>query len=227
MTIFLVEDDAVIREMQTYALSEAGYEVISFAEPLSFHQALSHQRPDLIILDIMLPHEDGLSVLSKIKKNAATKSIPVMFVTARTTELDRVKGLDAGADDYLVKPFGIMEFLSRVKALLRRSATQAKEEYLVLGPLEVDVLKHTATLEGHPCDLTYKEFELLRVLVSSPGIVFSRQQLMEQIWGVDFSMMETRTVDMHIKTLRKKLKPHGSIIKTIRNVGYKADESYE
>ncbi len=226
MKVFLVEDDSEIREMETYALTGAGYSVMAFGEPVAFFKALSMQKPDLIILDIMLPNEDGLSILSKIRKNPATKSIPVIFVTARTTELDKVKGLDSGADDYLVKPFGIMEFLSRVKALLRRTATQSAEENVVLGPVEIDVLKHTATIDGYVCDLTYKEFELLRVLVSNPGIVFSRQQLMDKIWGVDF-LMETRTVDMHIKTLRQKLKKHGSIIKTVRNVGYKAEELYE
>lgn len=226
MKVFLVEDDSEIREMETYALTGAGYSVMAFGEPVAFFKSLSMQKPDLIILDIMLPNEDGLSILSKIRKNPATKSIPVIFVTARTTELDKVKGLDSGADDYLVKPFGIMEFLSRVKALLRRTATQSAEENVVLGPVEIDVLKHTATIDGYVCDLTYKEFELLRVLVSNPGIVFSRQQLMDKIWGVDF-LMETRTVDMHIKTLRQKLKKHGSIIKTVRNVGYKAEELYE
>lgn len=226
MKVFLVEDDSEIREMETYALTGAGYSVMAFGEPVAFFKSLSMQKPDLIILDIMLPNEDGLSILSKIRKNPATKSIPVIFVTARTTELDKVKGLDSGADDYLVKPFGIMEFLSRVKALLRRTATQSAEENIVLGPVEIDVLKHTATIDGYVCDLTYKEFELLRVLVSNPGIVFSRQQLMDKIWGVDF-LMETRTVDMHIKTLRQKLKKHGSIIKTVRNVGYKAEELYE
>lgn len=226
MKIFLVEDDSEIREMETYALTGVGYSVMAFGEPFAFFKAISMQKPDLIILDIMLPNEDGLSILNKIRKNPVTKSIPVMFVTARTTELDKVKGLDSGADDYLVKPFGIMEFLSRVKALLRRTATQSAEENVVLGPVEIDVLKHTATIDGYVCDLTYKEFELLRVLVSNPGIVFSRQQLMDKIWGVDF-LMETRTVDMHIKTLRQKLKKHGSIIKTVRNVGYKAEELYE
>jgi len=226
MKVFLVEDDSEIREMETYALTGAGYSVMTFGEPVAFFKALSMQKPDLIILDIMLPNEDGLSILSKIRKNPATKSIPVIFVTARTTELDKVKGLDSGADDYLVKPFGIMEFLSRVKALLRRTAIQSVEENVVLGPVEIDVLKHTATIDGHVCDLTYKEFELLRVLISNPGIVFSRQQLMDKIWGIDF-LMETRTVDMHIKTLRQKLKKHGSIIKTVRNVGYKAEELYE
>lgn len=226
MKIFLVEDDSEIREMETYALTGVGYSVMAFGEPFAFFKAISMQKPDLIILDIMLPNEDGLSILSKIRKNPATKSIPVMFVTARTTELDKVKGLDSGADDYLVKPFGIMEFLSRVKALLRRTTTQSEEENVVLGPVKIDVLKHTATIDGQVCDLTYKEFELLRVLVSNPGIVFSRQQLMDKVWGVDF-LMETRTVDMHIKTLRQKLKEHSFIIKTVRNVGYKAEELYE
>lgn len=226
MKIFLVEDDSEIREMETYALTGVGYSVMAFGEPFAFFKAISMQKPDLIILDIMLPNEDGLSILNKIRKNPVTKSIPVMFVTARTTELDKVKGLDSGADDYLVKPFGIMEFLSRVKALLRRTTTQSEEENVVLGPVKIDVLKHTATIDGQVCDLTYKEFELLRVLVSNPGIVFSRQQLMDKVWGVDF-LMETRTVDMHIKTLRQKLKEHSFIIKTVRNVGYKAEELYE
>ena len=226
MKIFLVEDDSEIREMETYALTGVGYSVMAFGEPFAFFKAISMQKPDLIILDIMLPNEDGLSILNKIRKNPVTKSIPVMFVTARTTELDKVKGLDSGADDYLVKPFGIMEFLSRVKALLRRTTTQSEEENVVLGPVKIDVLKHTATIDGQVCDLTYKEFELLRVLVSNPGIVFSRQQLMDKVWGVDF-LMETRTVDMHIKTLRQKIKEHSFIIKTVRNVGYKAEELYE
>lgn len=226
MKIYIVEDDSEIREMETYALTGAGYSVMAFGESVSFYKALSTQKPDLIILDIMLPNEDGLSVLNKLKKNSTTKYIPVMFVTARTTELDKVKGLDSGADDYLVKPFGIMEFLSRVKALLRRFVSESKENDVVLGPIKIDVLKHSATMDGLVCDLTYKEFELLKMLIASPGIVFSRQQLMDKVWGVDF-VMETRTVDMHIKTLRQKLGKYGSIIKTVRNVGYKAEEIYE
>ena len=180
--------------------------------------------PDLFILDIMLPGEDGLSILKRLRAQENTKNVPVIMLTAKSTELDKVKGLDLGADDYIAKPFGILEFVSRVRALLRRSGlmkTESEETKLLLGGIVLDTATRTVTVNGDCVELTYKEYELLKLLLSHPGLVYSRQQILEKIWGVDFNM-DTRTVDMHIKTLRQKLGEQGAIIQTVRNVGYKA-----
>ena len=181
--------------------------------------------PDLFILDIMLPGEDGLSILRRLRAQENTRSVPVIMITAKGSEIDKVKGLDAGADDYIAKPFGILEFISRVKALLRRSgrlnAELGEQKSLSLGGVLIDEGKRAVTAGGENVELTYKEYELLKLLVSDPGLVFSRQQILEKIWGIDFKM-DTRTVDMHIKTLRQKLGACGAIIQTVRNVGYKA-----
>lgn len=179
--------------------------------------------PDLIILDVMLPKEDGLSILATLRADTTTKHIPIMMVTAKTSEMDKVRGLDTGADDYITKPFGIMELVSRVKALLRRTSTVDKNATVSYGNVELSIEKHCVTVDNQVCELTYKEFELLRYLLENQGIVLSRDKIMERVWGFDYEG-ETRTVDMHIKTLRQKLGESGSMIKTVRNVGYKVGE---
>lgn len=229
--IYIVEDDPEIREMECYALQNAGFEVTAFDcgkamdEKLRSSAVNDGEKPELFILDIMLPGEDGLSILKRLRTQSFTSLIPVMMLTAKGTELDKVKGLDLGADDYLTKPFGVLEFISRVKALLRRSSsviTTKSENLLQIGNVVMDDNRHIVSVEGRTCDLTFKEYELLKLLMQRPGIVFSRQEIMERVWGVDFAL-ETRTVDMHVKTLRQKLGENNDIIKTIRNVGYKAE----
>ena len=223
--IYIVEDDAEIRELETYALKSSGFEVKSFDCGKSLDEDVKSCVPDLFVLDIMLPGEDGLSILKRLRAQENTKNIPVIMLTAKSSELDKVKGLDLGADDYIAKPFGILEFVSRVRALLRRSGlmkTESEESTKVsLGEIVLDSATRTVTVSGENVDLTYKEYELLKLLLSHPGLVYSRQQILEKIWGVDFNM-DTRTVDMHIKTLRQKLGVQGAVIQTIRNVGYKA-----
>lgn len=223
MLIYIVEDDSNIREIESYALKTSGYDVEGFESGEEFFEAVKNQTPDLIILDVMLPKEDGLSILATLRADSATKHIPIMMVTAKTTEMDKVRGLDAGADDYITKPFGIMELVSRVKALLRRSGSSEKNTSIVFDRVELNIEKHCVTVENQVCELTYKEFELLRYLLENQGIVLSRDKIMERVWGFDYEG-ETRTVDMHIKTLRQKLGDAGAMIKTVRNVGYKVGE---
>lgn len=225
--ICVVEDDKDIREMEVYALKSAGFDVLAAASFDEFFRELGTGVPNLVILDVMLPGRDGFSILGDLRRHASTANVPVMMVTAKTTELDKIKGLDSGADDYLTKPFGIMEFLARVRALLRRSemhpALPGEEKtQLRLGPIEIDDMRHKVKVEGSPVELTFKEYEVLKLLCSKPGIVFGRDQLMERVWGID-AAIESRTVDMHVKTLRKKLGSAGECIRTVRNVGYKAD----
>ena len=224
-TIYIVEDDSEIREMEAYALKSGGFDVNAFDCGKSMDEAVKASVPDLFILDIMLPGEDGLSILKRLRAQENTRSVPVIMITAKGSELDKVKGLDAGADDYIAKPFGILELISRVKALLRRSGGQnaelGEQKSVSLGGVVIDEGKRAVTAAGENVELTYKEYELLKLLVSNPGLVFSRQQILEKIWGIDFKM-DTRTVDMHIKTLRQKLGACGAIIQTVRNVGYKA-----
>ena len=222
--IYIVEDDAEIRELETYALKSSGFDVKSFDCGKSLDEEVKVCVPDLFILDIMLPGEDGLSILKRLRAQENTKNIPIIMLTAKSSELDKVKGLDLGADDYIAKPFGILEFVSRVRALLRRSGlmkTESEETKISLGEVVLDTATRTVTVNGENVELTYKEYELLKLLLSQPGLVFSRQQILEKIWGVDFNM-DTRTVDMHVKTLRQKLGDQGAIIQTVRNVGYKA-----
>ena len=222
--IYIVEDDAEVREMETYALKSGGFDVMAFECGKVMDEQVKVKVPDLFILDIMLPGEDGLSILKRLRGQENTKNIPVIMLTAKGTELDKVKGLDLGADDYIAKPFGILEFISRVRAVLRRSERSSSESTealnLVLGGVTLDDQRRSVTVGGIAVELTFKEYELLKLLMSRPGTVFSRQQILEKIWGVDFDM-DTRTVDMHIKTLRQKLGVQGSIIQTVRNVGYK------
>lgn len=219
-TIFIVEDDINIREIERYALKNSGYDVEEFESGAELFERMKQVVPSLILLDIMLPNEDGLDILGKLRTNKATAEIPIMMVTAKASELDKVKGLDQGADDYITKPFGVMELISRVKALLRRTQPVVREEAQIQhGEIVIDNAKHAVYLEGTPCELTFKEYELLKYLMVNKGIVLSRDKIMNQVWGFEYEG-ESRTVDMHIKTLRQKLGAHGSCIKTVRNVGY-------
>ena len=218
-TIYIVEDDVNIREIECYALKNSGYEVEEFESGANFFQRLEEHLPNLVILDIMLPGEDGMEILAKLRADKRTEKLPIIMVTAKTTELDKVKGLDNGADDYITKPFGVMELISRVKALLRRTVDLPVDSQMRYGDILVDNDKHAVFVCGNICELTYKEYELLKYLITNRGIVLSRDKLMSQVWGFDFEG-ETRTVDAHIKTLRQKLGEAGSCIKTVRNVGY-------
>lgn len=221
--IYVVEDDTNIREIEAFALKNSGYQVEDFACAADFSKRLHEKPPDLVLLDIMLPDEDGLSLLKKMRLRPDTAMIPVILITAKTTELDKVKGFDIGADDYVTKPFGVMELISRVKALLRRSRRMIVERRMQLGSIEIDSDSHRVTVLGKPVELTYKEFELLRFLVLNQGIAVTREQIMENVWETEYGG-ETRTVDAHIKTLRQKLNGAGGYIKTVRNVGYVINE---
>ncbi len=224
MTIFIIEDDLDIREMESYALRNSGFDVMEFEDAEGFYQACKENLPDLVVMDIMLPKEDGLSILKKLRANPETQQIPIMMVTAKGTELDKVRGLDMGADDYLSKPFGVMEFISRVKALLRRTPVtqQTVSPLLVCGGISMDDSRHRVLSDGEVCELTYKEYELLKLLLINQSIVLTREKILDSVWGYGYEG-ESRTVDMHIKTLRQKLKQNGSAIKTVRNVGYKLE----
>ena len=217
--IYIVEDDKNIREIEAFALKNSGYQTKDFGCAAEFYTKMEEKLPNLILLDVMLPDEDGLNIVKKIRNNPESRKIPVIMVTAKTTELDKVKGLDMGADDYLTKPFGVMELISRVKALLRRCEGSEDEKFYAVGNLLLDIVKHSVSVDGESIDLTFKEYELLRLLMQNAGIVTSREAIMERVWGTDFEG-ESRTLDMHIKTLRQKLGEAGSLIKTIRNVGY-------
>lgn len=217
--IYIVEDDTNIREIETFALKNSGYSVADFECAKDFYKKVAERVPSLVLLDIMLPDEDGLSILRKLRSMPETKKVPIILVTAKTTELDKVKGLDTGADDYLTKPFGVMELISRVKALLRRTEGMEKEKSLVLGDIFIDNEKRAVFVQDKHCELTFKEYELLKLLIQNRGIVMARDIIMERIWGTDFEG-ESRTLDMHIKTLRKKLSDSDRNIKTVRNVGY-------
>lgn len=218
-TIYIVEDDQNIREIETFALKNSGYSVIDFECAKDFYKKIEEKVPNLIILDIMLPDEDGLSIVQRLRKRADTKNIPVLLISAKTSEIDKVKGLDMGADDYLTKPFGVMELISRVKALLRRSSYSENEKILSLHEIVMDDEKRSVMVNDEAVELTFKEYELLKLLLINKGIVLTREKLMEKVWGTDFEG-ESRTLDMHIKTLRQKLKSAGVYIKTVRNVGY-------
>lgn len=217
--IYVVEDDKNIQEIEKIALKNSGYQVEVFDCVEDFLKMLERQMPDLLLLDIMLPDMDGLVLLEKLRNESVTRKMPIIMVTAKTTEIDKVKGLDMGADDYLTKPFGIMELISRVKALLRRTNKEQAEKLISIGEVCLDEEKHRVTVSGEGCELTYKEYELLKLLMTNAGIVTSREDILEKVWGTNFEG-ESRTLDMHIKTLRQKLKDSGSMIKTVRNVGY-------
>lgn len=224
--IYVVEDDKNIQEIETFALTNVGYQVQGFALAADFFRALENVLPDLVLLDVMLPDEDGLAIVKKLRARSDTREVPVIMVTAKTTELDKVKGLDMGADDYITKPFGVMELISRVKAMLRRTAAAEREKILYLGNIALDRERHAVTVNGEPIDLTYKEYELLKLLMSNAGIVTTREIILDRIWGIDFEG-ESRTLDMHIKTLRQKLGSEGARIKTVRNVGYIVNPAQE
>ena len=217
--IWCVEDDASIRDIEVYALNSTGFEAEGFADGAAFWAALGKARPELVVLDVMLPEIDGIQLLRRMKADPALRDIPVIMATAKGAEYDKIQGLDLGADDYLTKPFGVMELVSRVKAVLRRCRPQPVA-VLRCGGLVVDEQEHTVTADGVRVVLTYKEYQLLRLFLSHPGTAFTRDQLMEQVWGMDF-YGESRTVDMHIRTLRQKIGPYGGCIETVRSVGYR------
>lgn len=220
--IWCVEDDASIRDIEVYTLSSTGFEARGFDDGVSFWSALQTQKPDLVVLDVMLPGVDGIELLQRMKASAELRTIPVVMATAKGAEYDRIRGLDLGADYYLVKPFGVMELVSCVKAVLRRCRPDKAAHLLRSGGLVVDLDAHTVTVDGARVALTYKEFELLRLFLAHPGMAFTRDQLFQEVWGMDFCG-ETRTVDMHIRTLRQKLGPYGRRIETVRNVGYRME----
>lgn len=220
--IFCVEDDESIRSLELYTLRSAGFEARGFAEGDSFLKAARTERPELVVLDVMLPGISGVELLKQLKAGAGTCDIPVIMATAKGAEYDKIKSLDLGADDYLVKPFGMMEMVSRVKAVLRRCRPRQRQEVLAAGGLVMDLAEHTVTADGGRVALTFKEFELLRLFLSAPGVAFTRERLLNNIWGGDYSG-ETRTVDMHIRTLRQKLGRCGAMIETVRNVGYRLE----
>ncbi|MBQ8532331.1 MAG: response regulator transcription factor [Clostridia bacterium] len=216
--IYLLEDDESIRKFVTYALKQSGIEAAGFSLPSEFYSAMEKKQPDLVLLDIMLPEEDGLTVLKKLRLNPVTKNLPIIMLTAKSSEYDKVLGLDSGADDYIAKPFGTMELISRIKALLRRTSAVSDEyrfENLYINPQ-----KHIVLVGSQPIELTFKEFEILLLMMKNQGTVFSRNTLLEQVWGYNYDG-ESRTVDVHIKTLRTKLGTAGELVKTVRGLGYK------
>ena len=218
--IYLVEDDASIRELVAYALNNSGFEAEGFAAPADFWKAMEHRRPQLVLLDIMLPGEDGLQILKKLRSAPATRRLPVIMVTAKGSEYEKVMGLELGADDYIPKPFGMMELVARVKAVLRRTGSLPQEEAVSAGPIRIFPEEHRVEVDGREVALTLKEYELLSMLLRNRGVVLTRDRLLEEIWGYSFDG-ENRTVDVHIRTLRQKLGPAGDLIETVRGVGYK------
>lgn len=222
-TIFVVEDDRSINDLVAYALRGEGYEVFGFSDAESLGARLEQTIPDLILLDIMLPGQDGLSLLQNLRRNPRTQTLPIILMTAKSTEYDKVVGLDGGADDYITKPFGVMEMLSRVRAVMRRTGGQLQGELLTVGEITLDLTRHAVTSEGNPVSLTLKEFELLRYLMERKGKAVSRDSILAAVWGYNFEG-ETRTVDVHVGTLRQKLGECGRMIETLRGVGYRIGE---
>ena len=224
--IWCVEDDPSIREIGVYALNSTGLEARGFADGGEFWEALETERPELVLLDVMLPGEDGVAILKRLRSDERYREIPVIMATAKGTEFDKVQSLDFGADDYITKPFGMMEMVSRVKAVLRRSQPKQSAPLLKLKGLTLDENQHTVTIDDQRVVLTYKEYELLRLFLSHPGMAFSREQLLQTVWNTEYAV-ETRTVDMHIRTLRQKLGEYGRYIETIRGVGYRLEDKYD
>lgn len=220
--IWCVDDDNTIRDIEVYTLTQTGFEAKGFADGISMLEALKTEKAELIVLDIMLPGKDGVEILKEIRINPETRKIPVIMATAKGTEMDKIQGLDTGADDYLVKPFGVMEMVSRIKAVLRRCEPDEKEEVLSIGEITLSDKEHLVIVNGEKVVLTFKEFEILKLFMSNPGIVFSRDKLLSEVWGIDY-LGESRTVDMHIKTLRQKLGDAGALIETVIGVGYKME----
>lgn len=220
--IWCVDDDNTIRDIEVYTLIQTGFEAKGFADGVSMLEALKTEKPELIVLDIMLPGKDGVDVLKEMRGNPETRKIPVIMATAKGTEMDKIQGLDTGADDYLVKPFGVMEMVSRIKAVLRRCEPEKSQEILTVGEITLSDKEHLVTVCGERKALTFKEFEILKLFMTNPGIVFSRDKLLSEVWGVDY-LGESRTVDMHIKTLRHKLGQEGSRIETVIGVGYRME----
>ena len=224
--IWCVEDDSSIRDIEVYALQSTGFEAKGFEDGDSFWNALQSGKPDLVVLDVMLPGKDGVTLLKLMKDREEFRDIPVIMATAKGTEYDKIQSLDLGADDYLVKPFGIMEMVSRVKAVLRRCKRTQESNLLKVDGLVLNPDEHTVTLDGERVVLTYKEYELLHLFLSQPGIAFTREQLLSSVWNAEY-LGETRTVDMHIRTLRQKLGEYGHIIETVRNVGYRLEARHD
>ena len=224
--IWCVEDDPGIREIEVYVLNTTGMEAYGFESGTVFWETLQKKQPDLVLLDVMLPGVDGVELLSRIKANKKFRDIPIIMATAKGTEYDKVQSLDLGADDYLVKPFGMMEMVSRVKAVLRRSQPRKNDRLLRLDELVLDLEQHTVSISGERIALTYKEYELLKLFLSQPGVAFTREQLLQKVWNTDY-ISESRTVDMHIRTLRQKLGSYGNIIETVRNVGYRLEGHHD
>lgn len=220
--IWCVDDDNTIRDIEVYTLTQTGFEAKGFADGISMLEAFKTEKPELIVLDIMLPGKDGVEILKEIRSNPETRKIPVIMATAKGTEMDKIQGLDTGADDYLVKPFGVMEMVSRIKAVLRRCEPDEKKEVLSIGKITLSDKEHLVTVNGEKVVLTFKEFEILKLFMSNPGIVFSRDKLLSEVWEIDY-LGESRTVDMHIKTLRQKLGDAGALIETVIGVGYKME----
>ena len=220
--IWCVEDDSSIRDIEVYALTSTGFEAKGFEDGDSFWNALQTEQPDLVVLDVMLPGKDGVTLLKLMKGSEEFQDIPVIMATAKGSEYDKIQSLDLGADDYLVKPFGIMEMVSRVKAVLRRCKPMKETKLLKLDGLVLNPEEHTVTVDGQRIVLTYKEYELLHLFLSQPGIAFTREQLLSAVWNTEY-LGETRTVDMHIRTLRQKLGNYGNLIETVRNVGYRLE----
>ena len=220
--IYILEDDKNIQEIESYAIKGNGYDVRAFDDAEAFDRGMQERKPDLLLLDVMLPGEDGLSVLKRLRSNSDTKELPVILVTAKDSEIDTVKGLDLGADDYITKPFGVMELISRIRAIMRRVRPASDDVVLKYKNIYLDQDRRGCLVDGENVELTFKEYELLWLFLSNPGIVLTRETIMETVWGTDFAG-ESRTIDMHIRTLRKKLKEAGSLIITVRNVGYKLE----
>lgn len=224
--IWCVEDDSSIRDIELYVLGSAGFDAKGFEDGISFWNALKNEKPELVVLDVMLPGMDGIELLTKMKEDASYREIPVILATAKGQEYDRIRGLELGADDYIVKPFSVMEMVSRVKAVLRRCKSQTKDKVLKAGKITLNLTEHIVSVEEQRVQLTYKEFELLHLFLEHPGMVYTREHLFSHVWNSDY-MGDSRTLDSHIRSLRQKLGSYGKCIETIRNVGYRWEASYD
>ena len=220
--IWCVDDDNTIRDIEVYTLTQTGFEAKGFSDGISMLEALKTEKPELIVLDIMMPGMDGVEVLKEIRNRTDTRKIPVIMATAKGTEMDKIQGLDTGADDYLVKPFGVMEMVSRIKAVLRRCTPEEVTNVISIAEITLNDKEHTVSVNGENVALTFKEFEILKMFMSNPGVAFSREKLLSEVWGIDY-LGESRTVDMHIKTLRQKLGESGKRIETVIGVGYRME----